>query len=367
MEKKQGIDKTFFGIVLALVVLGFISFVSASFGILAKDQAKFYSVILNQIVLGFGAGGLALYFASRIDYRFWRTYSFYWFLGSILLTLLVFVPSLGFEHGGARRWIDIAGISFQPVEALKLGFLMYAAGWLSWAKHKVGDFKMGVLPPLIMLGIVAGILLQQPDTKNLILLLAASAAMLFVSGAPWKHIFAVGAIALVGFGILVHMKPYLADRVKTFINQDHDPRGSSYQLQQSLIAVGSGGITGRGLGQSIQKFSYLPEPQGDSIFAVIGEEFGFAGATLLVLLYAAFCLRGLRIANRAPDLFGRLFTVGIVILLTAQSFLNIASTLGLFPLTGVPLVFVSHGGTSLLFSLAAVGIILNISKHQKQA
>ncbi|HRH31644.1 MAG TPA: FtsW/RodA/SpoVE family cell cycle protein, partial [Candidatus Paceibacterota bacterium] len=159
---------------------------------------------------------------------------------------------------------------------------------------------------------------------------------------------------------------YLRDRVKTFMNPDHDPRGSSYQLKQALIAVGSGGITGKGIGQSVQKFSYLPEPQGDSIFAVIAEETGFVGALVVIVLYAAFAMRGLRIAARAPDAFGRLLAVGLVIILTAQSFLNIASITGLFPLTGVPLVFMSQGGTSLLISLAAAGMILNISRFQKK-
>jgi cell division protein FtsW len=154
--------------------------------------------------------------------------------------------------------------------------------------------------------------------------------------------------------------------VRTFIDQSRDPSGASYQLQQSLIAIGSGGVFGRGYGQSVQKFSYLPEPQGDSVFAVIGEEFGFLGSVLVIILYVALALRGLRIANRMPDQFGRLLVSGIIIILTAQSFLNIASIIGVFPLTGVPLVFISHGGTSLMITLVGIGIVLNASRYQKR-
>jgi cell division protein FtsW len=187
--------------------------------------------------------------------------------------------------------------------------------------------------------------------------------MFFVSGIEWKYLAGIFVIGVVGFAILVAFKPYLFERVKTFLDPSHDPQGSSYQAQQSLIAIGSGGFFGRGFGQSIEKFSYLPEPQGDSIFSVIGEEFGFIGTSLVVLLFVAFALRGLRIANRAPDQFSRLLVIGIVILFITQSFLNIAALIGVFPLTGVPLVFISQGGTSLMFALAGIGIILQVSKN----
>ena len=189
--------------------------------------------------------------------------------------------------------------------------------------------------------------------------------MLFVSGAPLKYILGILGIAIVAFIILISFKPYLRERINTFLYPSENSRTSSYQLQQSLIAVGSGGILGRGLGQSIQKFNYLPEPQGDSIFAVMGEELGFLGCSVLICLYLAFVLRGYRIALRnAPDAFSKLLVVGFVTIITAQSFMNIASIIGVFPLTGVPLVFVSQGGTALLLSLGMMGVILNISRFQ---
>jgi cell division protein FtsW len=189
--------------------------------------------------------------------------------------------------------------------------------------------------------------------------------MLFISGVPVKYIFGVGLGSVVLLGALVFFTPYLQSRVKTFINPAKDSQGSSYQIQQSLIALGSGGIFGRGYGQSIQKFSYLPEPQGDSLFAVTGEELGFVGACVTIFLYILFAMRGFRIANRSPDLFSGLLVSGIVILVLVQSFMHIASVTGVFPLTGVPLVFMSQGGTSLMIYLMAMGVVLNISKFQK--
>lgn len=364
--RAKPVDKIFLGIVITLLIAGLFMFVSASLGILAKNETKFYGVLMSQLVLGLIGGGIAMYATYRIDYKLLRTYAFYIFIASLLFTLLVFIPGLGFRHGGALRWIDIGPISLQPVEFLKLGFIVYFAAWLSWIKHRVTDIRFGVLPLVGFLALIAGILLKQPDTKSIILITCAAFSMLFVSGVPWKYVLGLFALVVGGFLVLALFVPYLRDRVDTFIHPSHDPSGSSYQLQQSLIALGSGGMFGRGFGQSIQKFSYLPEPQGDSIFAVVGEELGFVGATTLILLFVAFALRGLRIANRAPDQFSRLLVIGIVILLTAQSFLNIASIIGVFPLTGVPLIFISQGGTSLLFSLAAIGVVLQISRYQKK-
>jgi cell division protein FtsW len=364
--KAKGIDRIFFGIVIALVIIGVIAFTSASLGILAKNETKFYGVIFGQFVLGLIGGAVALYFGLRIPYKFWRQYSLPLFIGSILLTALVFVPSLGFSHGGARRWITIFGVSFQPVEFLKIGFIIYFASWLSWAKGRVQDVRFSIMPLLVLLGVIAFVLLKQPDTKSIILITGTAVVMLFVSGTPWKYILGLVALAIVAFGVLVFFKPYLMERVNTFIDPSQNGSTSSYQLQQSLISVGSGGIFGRGLGQSIQKFNYLPEPQGDSIFAVIGEEMGFIGCVLLICLFVAFALRGYRIAYFAPDSFSKLFVIGIITMLIMQSFMNIASIIGVFPLTGVPLVFISHGGTALLLSLGVMGIVLQISQFQKK-
>lgn len=364
---KTKIDKTFFIIVTILILIGLITFTSASLGVLAKNEAKFYGVLFGQFIFGLGGGIIALFIGLKIPYKLFRKYSLLIFLISIILTGMVLIPGLGQKHGGATRWLEIFGYSFQPVEFLKIGFIIYFAAWLSWIKDKIKDPLFSILPLFIFLGLISFILLKQPDHKSLILIIATALIMLFVSGAPLKYIFGLFILASFAFIILVSITPYLKQRVNTFLDPSQNSRTSSYQLQQSLIAVGSGGISGRGLGQSIQKFNYLPEPQGDSIFAVIGEELGFLGTFFVIIIYVSFALRGFRIALRnAPDSFSKLLVIGFISIITGQSFMNIASSIGVFPLTGVPLVFISHGGTALLLSLGMVGIILNISQYKSK-
>jgi cell division protein FtsW len=365
--KEKKIDRFFLIIVFILIFIGIAMFISASLGVLARSESTFYSVLFSQLVLGFGFGFLGMYFALKINYKFWRNYSFYIFLGSIILTAAVFVPHLGWTHLGAERWIQFGPLKFQPVEILKFGFVIYFAAWLSWAKNKVQDFKFGILPFGILLAIIAVILFHQPDTKSFILIAITGMCMLFISGVSMKYVSLIAIGSIVILGGLVFFTPYLQSRIETFINPAQDPEGSSYQIQQSLIAIGSGGILGRGYGQSIQKFSYLPEPQGDSIFAIVGEELGFVGSVAIILLYLLFVIRGLRIANNSPDLFSRLLVSGIVILIVAQSFMNIASATGVFPLTGVPLVFMSEGGTSLMIDLIAIGLVFQVSKFSTKS
>ncbi|MBP6856544.1 MAG: cell division protein FtsW [Candidatus Pacebacteria bacterium] len=362
----QKSDKVFLGITLSLVVIGVVVFVSASLGILARSEQKFYGVVFNQILFGVIFGMSALVIMMNFDYQNLRKYAFHILVGTLILTALVFVPGLSYEHGGARRWISIGSIQFQPAEFLKIGFVIYFAAWLTWMKNKVHDFKKTLLPFSILLLVIAGILLRQPDTKSLILIVVAGVAMCIVAGVPWKYVLgftAVAAVAFVGFAFV--KGDYLKDRISTFIRPSDDTLGKSWQITQSLNAIGSGEMFGRGLGQSVQKFGNLPEPQGDSIFAVLGEEFGFIGTTIVVILYLFFALRGLRIASHAPDQFGKLLATGLIVLILGQSYLNIASLVGLFPLTGVPLVFMSHGGTSMMIALAATGIVLNISKAKR--
>lgn len=364
-KETKSVDYIFLIVSCIIIFIGILEFFSASLGILARNKNEFYSTLTSQILFGLVGGLVSMYLFSRIPLIFFRKYATIILILSILLTATVFIPHLGFTHGGARRWITIFGVSFQPVEVLKISFIIYLSAWLSWARKKIENPLFGIVPVVTILGIIAGVLLLQPDTKSLILMASTGIGMLFLSGTPWKHLLLFGVATVAIFIIFAFKVPYLTERINTFLHPANDPNGSSYQLQQSLIAIGSGKISGRGFGQSIQKFNYLPEPQGDSIFAVIGEEFGFIGATIIVLLYILFAMRGLWIAIRAPDAFSGLLTSGLVILITLQSFMNIASITGLFPLTGVPLVFMSQGGTSLLLSLATVGIILGISRQRK--
>lgn len=363
MTKKGEIDKIFLGIVIALLVFGLFSFVSAAFGVLAKNEAKFASILFSQ-AMGLIIGFILMYGLSRVPYTFWRKHAFYIFVASLVITLLVFT-GIGREYNGARRWINIFGVNFQPVEFLKIAFVFYFASWLSWVKSKAKELKYSILPLAVILLIIATILILQPDHKSIGIIVLISGGMLIVSGVPWKYILGAGGISILVFaGMVMFSKDYVKDRVFTFINPGSDLQDKGFQIDQSLFAIGSGELFGRGLGKSVQKFTSLPEPHGDSIFAVIGEEFGFVGGFLLISLYVAFALRGMKIAFNAPDSFSRLLVVGLVILIFVQSFINIASNIGLFPLTGVPLVFVSHGGTSMMISLAIVGIILNVSRKK---
>lgn len=373
MKKKVGknkslkpFDRYFFSIVILITIFGLFAFMSASLGVLARNESKFYGVLVSQIVFGLVGGAIGLWITSRIPYTFWRKYAFYIFTLTLILTALVFVPGLGFSHGGARRWISLKFVSFQPAELLKFGFIIYFATWLSWVNKNKENLKSKLIPLSIL--IIAGILilLRQPDTKSLILIFTAAFGMIFVSGLPLKKILLIISAVLLGLTILVLTRPYVKQRVLTFINPTANSKTSAYQLQQSLIAIGSGGILGRGLGQSVQKFNYLPEPQGDSVFAVIGEEFGFLGTSILVVLYVFLGIRGYKIAVSAPDNYSRYLVTGIITILIAQSFLNIASMVNLFPLTGVPLVFISQGGTSIFIALSAAGIVLNVSRFQKK-
>lgn len=364
-QKFEKIDKVFLGMVIALMAIGLIMFVSASLGILARSEDKFYGVLINQLI-SVGVSIIVLFITFLIPYTFWRKNALPILIGGIILTALVFIPGISFEHGGARRWLSISSFQFQPAEFLKIAFVMYLSAWLVWAKKRIKHLKKIVLPLVGIVVAITLILLRQPDTKSLILIIVASATMCIVAGIPWKYVIGFGGGVIIAFLILAKTVPYLEQRVDTFLHPTRDSQGAGWQITQSLSAIGSGEVFGRGLGQSVQKFGNLPEPQGDSIFAVLGEEFGFVGTSIVVVLYLVLGLRGLRIAHRAPDEFSRLLVTGLVILLIAQSYLNIAALVGLFPLTGVPLIFMSHGGTSLLTSLAAVGIILNVSKHQKK-
>ncbi len=366
MQLNSGkVDKIFLSITTLLLVAGFFIFSSASLGVLAANQGKFSNVAFNQLFLGLFGGSIACLIFSKIDYSVYRKYAFFIFASSIVLTLLVFVPELGLEHGGAKRWLDLGLLSFQPSELLKLGFIIYFAAWVASHKGKVEDWKQGLIPFLIMLGIVGAVLLAQPDTDTYLVIVAAGLAIYVTGGGKWSHIFTIAALAVVCVVLLAFTRPYIKQRINTFLHPAEDSQNAGYQINQSLIAVGSGELLGRGFGKSIQKFSYLPEPIGDSIFAVAAEEFGFVGGTGLILIFVMFALRGFKIALNAKDTFGGLLAIGIVIMVTAQMFVNVGGMIGILPLTGIPLPFVSHGGTALFITLVEMGIILNISKKRR--
>ena len=357
-------DRPFLFATLLLVVMGFFIFSSASLGLLTRSGADFFDVTKTQFLFGVCGGLISMFVFANIPYRKYRRFAPYIFGFSLFLTLLVFVPGIGYEANGARRWLLIFGLSFQPAEVLKIAFVLCLAWFYSVFHRKLGDVRYSLGGLICMVALCFAVLFKQPDTKTLIIISVTGIAMTFSAGISKKHIAGIVAIMVVAFALLAFSRPYLLDRVMTFVDPARDERGSGYQLKQSLIAIGSGGVMGRGYGQSVQKFHYLPEPIGDSIFSVAGEEFGFLGTVTIVALFIFFVLRGLVIASLAPDRFGGLLVVGIVILIFTQSFMNIGSMVGLIPLTGVPLVFISHGGTALLLALTGVGMVLNVSRYR---
>jgi cell division protein FtsW len=358
----ERVDKPLLITIIVLLVSGLVIFGSAALGVLASNEVKFFSIIKNQLIYALIGGSVALCIGTLVPYQIYKKYAFVLFTFAVVLTSCVFVPGLSRYHGGAHRWIDIGSFSLQPSEALKFTFVVVVAYWCTKYRNLFKNWKYGFLPYLLGMGIVTTIMLAQPDFGTYLIIAGASFITYFVGGARKQHIKYLALCGLAGFLLLILVRPYMLERVKTFFNNSHDPRGSSWQLNQSLIALGGGGLTGRGLGQSVQKFNYLPEPIGDSIFAVLGEELGFFGAMYLIILYAIVSVRGYVIAKVAVDQFGRLLATGIVSIILIQATINIASMLGILPLAGVPLPLVSHGGTALLVALFELGVLLNISK-----
>ena len=279
--------------------------------------------------------------------------------------ILVFVPGLGAEYGGAKRWIVLGPIVLQPTEFLKLSFIIYLSAWLASKGKAIKDFSEGLLPFLIMIGAVAFLVIKEPDIGTLGVIGFSSIIMYFLAGARLSHLGLIGFGSVLLFYLLTKFYSHAANRLQVFLHPELDPKGIGYQINQAILALGSGGIFGLGLGQGIQKFRYLPEPASDSILAVIGEELGFIGIMALLLLFMIFTFRGFKIAQGAPDDFGKLLAGGITGWIIIQALINMSAISGLIPLTGITLPFISLGGSSLAITLASMGILLNISKYSK--
>ncbi len=340
-------------------------FASASLGLLARADESPLRLALTQLLLGLIPGVIALLMLRYMSPKLIERAAPVVYGLAVLLTALVFIPGIGLELNGARRWINLGFTTLQPGEFLKIGVILMLAWWLAKAKGKLDDFKTGLIPFGVIVGLPSIILLAMPNTSTVLVIGATAVALYMLAGAPWRDFLIILVGAALVLGVLVMARPYLMSRVMTYFDPSQNGLTSGYQIQQSLIAVGSGGIAGRGFGQSAQKFNYLPEAVGDSVFAVYAEEFGFIGSVFLVLLFAGFAMRGFAIAADASTMFGALAATGLTLLISSSAFLNIGAMLGILPLTGLPLPFVSHGGTALLAALASVGVILNVAAHRK--
>lgn len=363
MTTTRTIDKPLLWGVLILLCGGLLILASASLVLSFKKSGSISYYIVRQVFLGGLGGCAALWVTSRIPYRTWKKFAAPMMIASLILLGLLFLPELSYAVGGARRWFSLGVFSFQPSEFLKLAFIMYLAAWLDKKRQDVSSVSYGLIPFIMMLSIVGLFLIMQPDLGTLGVVVITAVLLYFLGGGRKSQIATLGMLGMAIFYFLIQLAPYRLARLTVFLNPGLDPQGIGYQINQAFIAIGSGGFFGRGYGMSLQKYNYLPEPMGDSIFAIFAEEFGFLGVMILIALFGFIFWRGLMIAKRAPDIFGKLLASGISLGLMVQAFINMAAISGLMPLTGIPLPLISYGGTSLLITLASFGILLNISKY----
>lgn len=354
-KQRQTVDKKLFFTTLILVFIGLVAVADASAPQALNVFNDKFHFVKEQLVWGI-LGILGLLLASKINYKFWEKVATPFFLVNIILLILVLIPGIGMRTSGARRWIFLGPVFFQPSELAKFGLVLYLAKFISKKKPGIYYFI-----PLIL---VAILIMLEPDLGTTLVIMLSAMMQIFTSGINLLQFGGVGILGTLGVLILTITSQYRKERLLTFLEAAKDPLGRSYHIRQVLLALGSGGVLGVGLGQSRQKFLFLPEAATDSIFAVIAEEVGFTGGLILIALFAFFIFRAFRVAKYAPDKFSQMLALGITIWIGGQAVLNIASMTALIPLTGIPLPFISYGGSSLITILFATGILLNISKHE---
>lgn len=364
-KKLKKVDPIVLGVVLLLLVFGLVMISSAGVVVSKHRFNDEYYFLKHQLIVGVIPGVFLLFLVSKIKYTFWKKISLPFFVSAVVLLILVLIPGFGIHLQGASRWINLGPISFQPTEVMKLALIVYLASWLQSRLDVIKSWQEGFLPFVTILGLVGILIILQPDVGTLGAISLIALTMFFVAGAPIKFIATLVGSGLALLMILIKVEPYRMNRFLAFWDPSIDPQGIGYQVNQALIAFGNGGIWGLGLGHSRQKFNYLPEPVGDSIFAIIGEELGLIGASLVVLLFLVFALRAFKIAKNAPDKFACFAVIGITAWIVFQALINIMAITHLIPLTGIPLPLVSYGSTSLIFVLIGVGIILNVSRYSK--
>lgn len=354
-------DLLIFISIVILLGIGIVMICSASSirSLLEYQDSFFY--LRKQVSWAFLGMGF-LFLLIRVDYHYYQRFSKALILMTILLLILVLFPGLGVVRGGSRRWLGFGGFLFQPSELAKISLVIYLAYYLSHKKERIHTF-LGVLPPLLIASFMAGLIIREPDLGTAITIMGTALLILFASGVRISHLFfvVVSSLPILTYFILSH--DYRRSRLFSFLNPWADPLDTGFQVIQSLFALGSGGFFGLGLGMSRQKFFYLPEPGTDFIFAVLGEELGLIGTTIILFLFFLFAWRGLRVALGAPDLFGSLLALGITSMIVLQAIINIGVVTGSMPVTGITLPFISYGGSSLLIMLCGVGILLNISTY----
>lgn len=362
--KEHKIDYILLIGVILISVFGLVMIYSASY---VWAEYKFndpFKFVKNQAIF-FVVGTFFMMMISRIDYHIYEKYVNRILLGCVLLLILVLIPGIGTVRNGSRSWFGIGSFGIQPSEFAKLGLIMFTAKYLYKNEKDLKQIKKGVLPILGLTLLIFGLIMLQPDFGTGMILVMSVIGLLFVGGVDFKFFLRLGLLGLAGIAGLIAVAPYRLERILSFLNPWKDPLGSGFQIIQSLYAIGPGGLFGYGLGNSRQKHFYLPEPQTDFIFSIISEEFGFLGIVIVVSLFLLIIYKGFQIARKSQDLFSKYIAFGITFQIAFQAVLNLCVVVGLLPVTGVTLPFLSYGGSSLLITLSSIGILLNISRKQR--
>ncbi|WP_305044200.1 putative lipid II flippase FtsW [Geoalkalibacter sp.] len=366
MTMRREFDTTILLLAVVLTCFGVVMVYSSSSIMAAKRFGDDFFFLKRQGI--FAVAGFALMAAAMyIDYRFWRRLTVVVMTVAVILLVVVLIPGVGANVGGASRWLRLPGFSVQPAELAKLAMVFYLAHSLARKKDKMKSFKLGFLPYMLVLGCLLGLLLLQPDLGSAMVIAGVSMAMLMVGGARLSYLFSVALLALPVLYMAIMQVDYRRRRILAFLDPWEDPYNTGFQIIQSWTAFGLGGVLGKGLGEGQQKLFYLPEAHTDFIFSVVGEELGFIGVLIVAAMFLVLCLRGLRIAQQASDDYGRHLAFGLTFLIGLGAFINMGVVLGLLPTKGLALPLLSYGGTSLLTTLFAIGVLLNISRQSGEA
>lgn len=363
--KKHKPDYFLILIIFAIVFFGLVILFSASM-VLSRDVSGHgYYFLKHQLLYGIIPGLFLFFVFQKINYKYWQKISFHLIIVGIILLCFVLIPGAGYSHGGARRWIALGGFSFQPFEFVKLFFIIYLSALLCKKGKREQVIKESLKPFLVISGIITVLILFQPNISALVILFLIAGIIYFLAGMKISYLVMLAGLISAGFAVFVKTTGYNINRLIVYLHPEIDPQGVGYQINHALLAIGSGGLFGLGLSHSVQKWKYLPEVIGDSIFAIVAEELGLIGAGILIVLFVGLAWRGFKVAKKTSDKFGYLLAGSIVGWLSFQAFINMASISGLIPLTGIPLPFISYGGSAMVVSLASMGILVNISKYNK--
>lgn len=365
-SKSARADYVLLSLFALLLLAGIVTLISASSPIGHDRFGDSYFFVKRQLLYGVLPGFFLFLFFSKWSYTNLKKYAAHIFGLALIGLILVFIPGIGTDLGtNAHSWIVIAGQSMQPAEFAKLALIIFMAAYLANRQDDISDLQHGFLHTLALGMIPIVLVILQPDIGTVSILFSVLFAMLFFGGSQISHLVGLAGAGMAGLALMIAVAPYRAARFTTFLHPELDPQGIGYHINQAFLAIGSGGLFGVGLGHSRQKFQYLPEVHADSIFAVFAEEMGFVFSLLLLTLICYIGLRGYRLARECRDPFAKLLVSGIITWILVQSFMNIGAMVGIMPLTGVPLPFISHGGTALMIAMASVGILVNVSKEAR--